>query len=156
MNKWHTFCKLYISSPILRLENKNGNSIPKKHVDKLKVVEEKSVTLHDNILSSHLNKDGLHLNSYGTIKLAENFTSRIRMFWCNAGFYKEFKCFNSPPTLETSNSVSFDDFGIDKTSPEFLLKHLRLNHPKKIVIGYLNINSIRNKFHLLKKWLQKR
>ena len=76
----HPSCKVYISSPILRLDNKNANSILKKHVDKLKVVEEKSVILHDNILPSHLNKDGLHLNSYGTIKLAENFISRIRMF----------------------------------------------------------------------------
>ena len=65
---------------MLRLDNKNANSILKKYVDELKVVEQKSVILHDNILSSHLNKDALHLNSYGTIKLAENFLSRIRMF----------------------------------------------------------------------------
>ena len=80
IKKRHPSCKVYISAPILRLDNKNANSILKKYVDKLKVVEEKSVILHDNILSSHLNKDGFHLNSYGTIKLAENFISRIRMF----------------------------------------------------------------------------
>ena len=73
------------------------------------------------------------------------------MFWCNEGSYKEFKFFNSAPTLETLNSVSFDNFGIDKNSPEFLLKQLRLNHPKNIIIGHLNINSIRKKFDLLKK-----
>ena len=66
--------------PILRLDNKNANNILKRYVDKLKVVEEKSVILHDNILPSHLNKDGLHLSNYGNIKLAENFISRIRMF----------------------------------------------------------------------------
>ena len=43
----------------------------KKYVEKLKVVEEKSVIQHDNILSSHLSKNGLHVSSYGTIKLAE-------------------------------------------------------------------------------------
>ena len=80
INKRHPSCKVYISAPILRLDNKNANSILKKYVDKLKVVEEKSVILHDNILSSHLNKGGLHLNSYGTIKLAENFIPRIQMF----------------------------------------------------------------------------
>ena len=80
IKKRHPSCKVYISAPILWSDNKNANSILKKYVDKLKVVEEKSVILHDNILSSHLNKDGLHLNSYGTIKLAENFISRIRMF----------------------------------------------------------------------------
>ena len=80
MNKRHQSCKVHISAPILRLDNKNANSILKKYVGKLKVAEEKSIILHDNILSSHLNKDGLHLNSYGTIKLAENFTSRIQLF----------------------------------------------------------------------------
>ena len=49
------------------------------YVDKLEVVEEKSVILHDNILTSHLNKDGLHLNSHDAIRLAENFISKIRM-----------------------------------------------------------------------------
>ena len=80
LKKRHPSCKVYISAPILRSDNKNANSILKKYVDKRKVVEEKSVILHDNILSSHLNKDGLHLNSYGIVKLAENFISRIRMF----------------------------------------------------------------------------
>ena len=80
INKRYPSCKVYISATILRLDNKNANSIIKKYVHNLKGAEEKSVILHDNILSSHLNKDGLHLNSYGTIKLAENFISRIRMF----------------------------------------------------------------------------
>ena len=80
MNKRHQSCKVHISAPILRLDNKNANSILKKYVGKLKVAEEKSIILHDNILSSHLNKDGLHLNSYSTIKLAENFISRIQLF----------------------------------------------------------------------------
>ena len=80
INKRYPSCKVYTSAPILQLDNKNANSILKKYVDKLKVVEAKSVILHDGILSSHLNKDGLHLNSYGTIRLAENFISRIRMF----------------------------------------------------------------------------
>ena len=80
IKKRHPSCKVYISAPILRLNNKNTNSILKKYVDKLKVVEEKSVILHDNILLSHLNKDGLHLSSYDSIKLVGNFISRIRMF----------------------------------------------------------------------------
>ena len=80
INKRHPSCKVYISAQILRLDSKNANSILQKYVDKSKVAEEKSVILHDNILSSHLNKDGLHLNSSGTIKLTENFISRIRMF----------------------------------------------------------------------------
>ena len=64
----------------IRLSNKNANSVLKNYVDKLMVVQEKFVILHDNILPSHLNKDGLYLDSFGTIKLAENFIPRIRMF----------------------------------------------------------------------------
>ena len=96
----------------------------------------------------------MHLNSYPSrlhLKVAENIMSRIRMFWCNEGFYKISKYFNSAPTLETSNSLSFDIFGIDENSPEFLLKHLRLNYPKNIIICHLNTSSIRNKFDLLRK-----
>ena len=33
---------IYISAPILRLDNKSSNSIVKKYVDKLKVVEDRS------------------------------------------------------------------------------------------------------------------
>ena len=37
----------------------------------------------------------------------------------------------------------------------FLLKNIRLNHPKNIIIGHLNINSIKTKFDLLKKMVTK-
>ena len=125
INQRHPSCKVCTSAPILRLNSKIANSIWKIHVDKLKVTEEETVILHDNILSSHLNKDGLPFDSYDTIKLAENFISRIRMFWCHEGPYKEFKCFNIAHTLVTSNFVSFDNFDIDKNSPVFLLKNIR-------------------------------
>ena len=71
--------KKYISTNIW-LHNKNANSILKRYVDIMKVLDRKSVILHDHIPSSHLNKDGLHFNSYGTIKLVENFILRIWMF----------------------------------------------------------------------------
>ena len=55
MNKRHPSWKeMYTLASILRLDNINSNSILKKR-------------------SSHLNKDGLHLNSYGTIKTSQNF-----------------------------------------------------------------------------------
>ena len=40
-------------------------------------------------------------------------------------------------------------------STGFLLKHLRLNNTKKLIIGNLNINSLRNKFDLLKEMVSK-
>ena len=91
-------------------------------VNKLKVVEETSAILHDNILSSHLNKDELRLNSYGTIKLAENFISWIQIFWCNEGFYKEVKCLNSTPTLKHETLFPLIMLVLIKTHPGFFLK----------------------------------
>ena len=50
-NKRHPSCKIYI---MLRLDNKNANSILKKYVDKLKVVEQKSAFYM--IIYCHLTK----------------------------------------------------------------------------------------------------
>ena len=72
INRQHPDCKgIFISTPFKRLVNKKANTILKRHVNKLKEVE---------VELSHLNKDGLHLNNYRTIRLAENFISRIWIF----------------------------------------------------------------------------
>ena len=42
-----------------------------------------------------------------------------------------------------------------KFFPVSIVKHLRLNHPRNLIIGHLNIYSIRNKFDLLKKMFTK-
>ena len=39
---------------------------------------------------------------------------------------------------------------IEDLSPKILLRNLKLNNVNKIVIGHLNINSIRNKFDSFK------
>ena len=41
----------------------------------------------------------------------------------------------------------------DNCNVNSVLRHLRLNHPQQIIIGHLNINSIRNKFDLMKTML---
>ena len=38
----------------------------------------------------------------------------------------------------------------DNCNVNSVLRHFRLNHPQQIIIGHLNINSIRNKFNLMK------
>ena len=38
----------------------------------------------------------------------------------------------------------------DNCNVNSALRHLRLNHPQQIIIGHLNINSIRNKLGLMK------
>ena len=41
----------------------------------------------------------------------------------------------------------------DNCNVNFILRRLCLNHPQQIIIGHLNINSIRNKFDLMKTML---
>ena len=41
----------------------------------------------------------------------------------------------------------------DNCNVNSVMKRLRLNHPQQIIIGHLNINSIRNKFDLMKTML---
>ena len=73
----HPDCKnIFISCPIVRTDNKKANNVLKKYIDILK--REENVIFHNNILESHLYRDGLHLNSNGTTMLAGNFISRIR------------------------------------------------------------------------------
>ena len=77
----HPDCKnTFISSPILRLDNKKAANVLKNYKNTLKREECNNIILHDNINESHLHRDGLHLNVKGTIALAENFISRIRRF----------------------------------------------------------------------------
>ena len=80
INKFHPNCKnIVISSPIVRTERNEANNILKRFNTILKQ-EEKNVIFHNNILASHLHRDGLHLNLNGTIMLAGNLLSRIRSF----------------------------------------------------------------------------
>lgn len=105
-NRQHPACKdIFISIPVKRLDNKRDNTILKTYVDKLTGFEVNSLILNDNILSSQLNEDGLHLTHYSNIKLAEDFISRIWIFWFSEGSYGEFKYFNSFPTQDTSKSI---------------------------------------------------
>lgn len=105
-NRQHPACKdIFISIPVKRLDNKRDNTILKTYVDKLTGFEVNSLILNDNILSSQLNEDGLHLTHYSNIKLAEDFISRIWIFWFREGSYGEFKYFNSFPTQDTSKSI---------------------------------------------------
>ena len=58
--------------------------------------------------------------------------------------------------INSSNyNSSIDDILVisDNCNVNSVLRHLRLNLPQQIIIGHLNINSIRNKFDLMKTML---
>ena len=74
----HPDCKsICISCPIVRTDNKKTNNVLKKYIF-ISKREENNFICHNNILESHLYRDGLHLNSTGTIMLAGNFVPRIQ------------------------------------------------------------------------------
>ena len=71
-HKHHPECKnIVVSSTIIRTDKQETNNILKKYNNILKE-EEKKVIFHNNITPSHLNKDGLHLNSNDSTVLAGN------------------------------------------------------------------------------------
>ena len=76
----HPDCKnIFISSLILRLDNKKSANVLKNYINILKR-EEHNIILHDNINELHLHRDSLQFNVKSTIALAENFISRIQRF----------------------------------------------------------------------------
>ena len=124
--------------------------------------EEHNNILHDNINESHLHREGLHLNVKGTIALAENFISRIQRFWCNAISNRELKQNNNNILLTSSFkhsinanwNLSLSSSNNDcKESVRSILKFPWSNHPQKIVLGHISINSIRYNFDIIKPML---
>ena len=158
----HLNCKnIFISSPILRLDNKKAANVLKSDINILKR-EENNISLHDNTDESHLDLNGLHLIVKGTIELAENFISSIWRFWYNGDSNRDLKQ-NDNNILLTSTFEhlitknlnlrlisSNNDF---KESVRSILKSLPSNHPQIIIIRQININYIRYKFYALKLML---
>ena len=69
--------KIYLSSPTLRVDNKNANEVLRDLKRKL-INYFKDVIVNDNVDSSCLGKKGLHLNPKGSGRLAINFISLMR------------------------------------------------------------------------------
>ena len=155
ITKLHPNCKsVVISLPIVRTDKKEVNNILKKFNNILKQ-EERNVIFHNNISASHLHRHGLHFNLNDPIILAGNLLSRIRTFWHNQDSSKETNLSNDCNGSNIINSSNYkslinDNSAIELGSVKSVLKRLCSNHLQQIVIGHLNINSIRNKFDIVK------
>ena len=119
-----------------------------------------------NITSNELNKGGLHLNPRASGKLAINFIRRIKKFvtiWrVTGGFHKassfdnevNFRPFASLGYTEKTEKSAINQLN-DTNSEERLkndaLNEIRKKNQNRIIIAHLNINSIRNKFEMLKE-----
>ena len=96
---------------------------------------------HGNISTKrHLNKSKLHLNAHGKSRFVKNLKNFFKKFnrrgiWGNRDPVK-----SSPPLIDPKiNSLS------DLTS----IKLQRKENYKNLIIGHLNINSVRNKFEMI-------
>ena len=64
--------KLVISTPTLRTDKANANSVNAEVTELLRTNEEKIIK-HPGITEEHLDKFGLHINNIGTLILAKSF-----------------------------------------------------------------------------------
>ena len=114
---------------------------------------------HRNINSHrHINVKGLHVNSYDDNQLTRNFINFIENGQHNFGIsLKDLYPHQTHVTTdrdELNNSFSADDTH-DNLNQNFLLKtkSFRFENPKNVIVGHRNINSLRNKFELLKPFI---
>ena len=120
---------------------------------------------NSNIEIRDLWKDGTHLLESGKTKLAENFTYFLNnSYWLSPYDYTHLHG-NIQHTysqlLNTKNCESISAKSILNTNASDeeniennVLKNLRLKSPNKVIIGHININSLRNKFELLTEMVQ--
>ena len=120
-----------------------------------------------NITSNEINKERLPLNPRGLGQPAINFIRRIEKFataWRVTGSsYKFFICFDSQINFRSftnlGNNEKSDEFAINQPNGTYsdeppkndALNEIRKENPNCLIIAHLNINSIRNKFEMLKK-----
>ena len=71
--------KIIISSPVIRVDKANSDVNNKKFISLLNSTDWDCIH-HENIDESHLNEYGLHINRTGSINLAKNLISGIRIF----------------------------------------------------------------------------
>ena len=98
-------------------------------------------------------KDVIYLLESGKIKLAENFISFLNnCHWLSSRLF-----FRIPHTRKystyTLSIIKHKELRINlekkHSKYKFVLKNLRLKNKNKIIIGHININSLRNKFESL-------
>ena len=119
-----------------------------------------------NISQRHLGYKCLHLNSYGSSRLAVNLISVIKKLWNDASYptdfreykYSEAKIANSNTNIysclkqSSTDNISFIDENEESNESISLLiklKATRIANMNRLMIGHIKIESFRNKFEML-------
>ena len=123
------------------------------------------ITFNDNTAKPNIDKYGLHINESGSVILAKNLISGIRNFWKNRDSQKRVLVYNlngrdnsinsskhgdSPKYLQSDSNITRAITHVEHHRDSIIdLRTFRVKYPSNVIIGHLNINSIRNKFELL-------
>ena len=111
---------------------------------------------HNNINTRlHLNRDGLHLNKKGIHQISCNFKD---YFHNGLKFGRNLQNFDLTDNLITEDLNRSNHLGKslshsenNSTSCISFISSIRKQYPKNIIMGNLNINSLQNKFELIKE-----
>ena len=82
-----------------------------------------------------MNFKELHLHECGSSKLAKNLLELIYLIW------------------KPGNSVSYEP-EVNDNCVNKALGYFKINHPQRVSLGYLNINSVRNTFYSIPPLLE--
>ena len=110
----------------------------KRQVEKLLRSKKLSLIDHDNIKEGYLGIKNLDLNRKGNSYFAKNLLSFIESNWI---FDYDRDSFSEEYCASNDSTVSQSD--VKKA-----FKDIRISNMNKLIFGYLNINSLRNKFDL--------
>ena len=152
-------CRVKVSKPTVQIDHGKVN-LTLRNVDKNLETLNLEFIGNGNISAQHLRRKGLHLNSKDKGILALNFLNQIGKF-CRPVEHLNEHLLSYNQSYLAENKVSwklespFLDAIIDRNTNDICeLKQLRNHNRHRIIIGYLNINSIRNKFEPLLRFVR--
>ena len=149
---------------MLRVDKANAYDINKRYIDLLKEAKVDCI-FNDNIVESNIDQYDLHINESGSVILAKNLISGIRNFrkkWDSQNRILVYNLNGRDALINSSKpGYSFKYLKSDSNITDVFtdvehrkgitidLRTFRIRYPSNLIIGHLNINSIRNKFELL-------
>ena len=117
--------------------------------------------IHDeNIGLCMLNRSKFHLNRFGTVQLVKNYREILK-----TSHHKERPSNESVPILKPvgpsspnktvkNSKISDNQLNTMQENPIDSIRKLKLSNRHKIMLGHLNINSLRNKFESIADVIQ--
>ena len=151
--------KIIISTPVLRVDKASANDTNKRYIDLLKEAKVDCI-FSDNIAESNIDQYGLHINESGSVILAKNLISGIRNFWKKWDSQNIISVYNfngrdtsinsskhgySSKQLKSDSNISNVSSHVEYHRDTITdLGTFRIKCPSNVIIGHLNINSIRN------------